>query len=552
MKKLLQRINWKRVDVILGIIVVIVLIAIFKPKNTDETKAEEVVQKKAVETVSFGHWEPNGRREVLATVEASGEFDILAEVNGTIEDIFVAIGDHVEKGDLLATFTQSNDATQISYENALVSLQSTQASAKNSVLSAEIALETAKRALEQTKNTENQSYSQTYDTLRTRTYNSQTVLQQTIDWADRTLGVENFQFEVDFARGQIGSNNSLLKQTLKNKIQELVRAREGFQTTKTDSPGDILWFAERNLGLLKQTQSMVRDLDTLIRQTPIHANFTSTTRDGFQSAAEGYSVNIANEVYTLETLIESAKSSSEGNELSILAAENQVKNAEAALELAKASASAQVSGAQSQYRLAEKSKKNLNVYAPYDGTISTVFINPYFQVAAGTQLFSFVSDNIGKYVWGYVTTEEFHRMETHPEEIKIQLENGSVISPDTSYISSRMDSDTQKMEVQLSITDPCEKTEEEQCEFTAVGSLARIILPAKNGVSTLLPISSISFEPDGAEVFVVKDGKVERRKVTTGKIVSDALEVLSGLEIGDDIITYRKRVHAGELVELKQ
>ncbi|NJP03916.1 hypothetical protein HC823_01440 [Candidatus Gracilibacteria bacterium] len=375
MKNFMNRINWKHIDVILGIIVLVVLLMVFvKPKNTEETKAEETVVKKSVETVSFGNWEPNGRREVLATIEASGEFDILAEVNGTIEEVFVAIGDHVEKGTLLATFTQTNDATQISYENALVSLQSTQASAKNSVFSAEIALETARRALEQTKNAENQSYNQTYDTLRTRTYNSQTVLQQTIDWADRTLGVENFQFEVDYSRGQIGSNNSLLKQNLKNKIKELVQAREGFQAPRTDTPGDILWFAERNLGLLKQTQSMIRDLDTLIRQTPIHANFSSTTRDGFQAEAEGYATSVAAEVYTLETLIESAKSSSEGNELSILAAENQVKNAEAALELAKASASAQVSGAESQYRLAAKSKKNLNVYAPYDGTISTVFI----------------------------------------------------------------------------------------------------------------------------------------------------------------------------------
>jgi hypothetical protein len=89
----------------------------------------------------------------------------------------------------------------------------------------------------------------------------------------------------------------------------------------------------------------------------------------------------------------------------------------------------------------------------------------------------------------------------------------------------------------------------EKCNQLSIGSLARIILPAKNGISTLLPISAISFEPDGAELFVVKDGTVERRKVTTGKIVSDALEVIDGLELFEKIVLYRKQVHAGEAVE---
>ena len=84
-------------------------------------------------------------------------------------------------------------------------------------------------------------------------------------------------------------------------------------------------------------------------------------------------------------------------------------------------------------------------------------------------------------------------------------------------------------------------------------SLVKLTALAKNSEnSQLIPISAISFEPDGAEVFIINDENiVTRQKVTTGKIISNAIEILGGLEINQKIVQYRNRTNSGEEVIIK-
>jgi len=109
-------------------------------------------------------------------------------------------------------------------------------------------------------------------------------------------------------------------------------------------------------------------------------------------------------------------------------------------------------------------------------------------------------------------------------------------------LSSKTDPESQKIRVEFPL--------EELPSNTLVGSFARLILPSvKNGNRKLLPISAVSFEPDGTEVLVLNEENIaERRVVEYRRILGDGIEISGGIVHGDRIIQYRSRVHAGEKI----
>jgi membrane fusion protein (multidrug efflux system) len=53
----------------------------------------------------------------------------------------------------------------------------------------------------------------------------------------------------------------------------------------------------------------------------------------------------------------------------------------------------------------------------------------------------------------------------------------------------------------------------------------------------MVPAEAVIPDFEAAFVFVVKDGKAERRKVVTGMRTEDRVQVLSGLEAGEVVVT---------------
>jgi hypothetical protein len=85
-----------------------------------------------------------------------------------------------------------------------------------------------------------------------------------------------------------------------------------------------------------------------------------------------------------------------------------------------------------------------------------------------------------------------------------------------------------------------------------VGNLATVRIPIGSGAageSNLIPFSSVSFEPDGAEVLVLDNQNIaQRQKIVVGRVVVSSIEVVSGLNLGDKVVEYYKRVLPGEKV----
>jgi len=544
--------TWKNAKILIStkviIVAGIVFVALFHTLS-DKSIEEEVFPEitiKTVEVIPFSQWSPDASREVLATVASSGEVDILAEVTGTIAKTHVEIGDEVSKGQLLASFQLSNDATQVVYDNAIRSMESTRLATQNTVSSAQISLQTAQQSLAQTRLNEAQNYTKVFEQLKTKTRNSETTATNALDWADRILKASpRFRYETDIARSQIGANDTVKKQDVKNMVETIVFAKDKLPTLSTFQPRDtdFIRYGQTRLDFLEDIQMVVRDMVDLIRQTSVSRKLSSTNKATYQAAAEGFSASIDAAILTLETQIEAARSENQRNRLSILTKENAVRNAEAALELTQAQADSSISSAQSSVSLARASQSDLQIRAPFAGTIANKTVTSYDRVSAGETLFTIVSGDVVPKLKATVTSDELKRMQSAPENISVILPNGGRKTLEMFLVAGRMNSLTQKINVEF----PLESLDED----ILVGSYVKLLLPVKNGIPNLLPISAVSFEPGGAEVIVIDEGIARRKQVQTAKIISDSIEIAGGIEAGELVVRFRNRVTAGEEVHTK-
>jgi RND family efflux transporter MFP subunit len=547
MKTLLERLNPKKVGIIVLIILALLIANRVMRSAVTETAAIPEETSKEISTVSFGEWTPDARREITGTISSDSDIEIRAELPGIIEKTYVSIGESVTKGQILATFQKRNDATQISYENLLQQLAVAKIQSAASIRSAETTLENAKNNQEHTKSSEAQNYSRTFDLLRTQARNAESVFRNIIDWTDTRLMVStSAKANANYEAQQIGQNNSILRQKLKNDLESLLRKRdllnaEHIPTNISDE--DTLRLASERLRLLRETQELTRSFNTLVQNTPVTSSFPPTTKTIYENEATGFVSSIDSSLLALENQIESAKSEQGRNRLSLSGVNNSVQQAESSLSVTKAQAQSQITQLETQLRLARSSQEDLIIRAPFDGNITNKAILSYDQVSAGTPLFSLVGTNVTPKITAKITPDELLRIQTNPKNVSAKLENGDTIPLPVFKISGKLDSITQKLQADFPL--------DEIPEGLLVGSFVKILLPIDGTISNLLPISAISFEPDGAEVLIVKDGVGERAKVTIGKLISNAVEIESGLEMGTPVVQYRTRAHAGEKLEIR-
>ncbi len=539
--------RWSKKNGITAVAVLLgILFLIFRLQNEEEKTEEVIPQKeKSVDIVVFWQWQPEKHREVLGTIESDQETAVQAEVAGTVENVLVKIGEFVSRGTILATFTKQNDTTQINYENTLQNLQRITNSTENSVQSAKIALETAKRDLAQTKLTENQSHDQALELLKNQSRNSETLLSNVLNWMDRILGASNkYRYETVTGRYEIGAQNRIGKQDAKNQVEDLVRKKSALNPLP-DKPreSDILNFAKDRLTLVEKTKATTELFDQLIHGTPVTDSFSDTTLSGFKTQSATYLSQLNTEILSLENQIETTKSGTKRMNLALASGENRIRSAEASLQVAQSNAEAQVQSAENQLRLAQNAQKDLVIRAPFAGKITEKRISIGNQISPGQKVFSIVNESAPAKVVAYFTSDELEQI-AHVEKVQIHFENGATVEVTQNFASVRIDPRSQKTRIEFPL--------KSLPEGIFIGNFVKVALPINGVQNPLLPISAISFEPDGAEVLIVNEtNTTERKKVKTGKIIANAVEITEGLESGEKVVRFRNQVFSGEKVQGK-
>ena len=118
--------------------------------------------------------------------------------------------------------------------------------------------------------------------------------------------------------------------------------------------------------------------------------------------------------------------------------------------------------------------------------------------------------------------------------VEVQAFPGRVFEGSISAINPGIDPGTRSVRVRATLDNP------EQLLRPGMFAEVRTVLPPRDDILTL-PRTAITFNPYGESVFVIldKDGGlvVQRRQVETGEVREGRVEVLSGLEAGERVVS---------------
>ncbi len=512
-----------------------------KPK--EEEFLETTVQTIEAETLVYGNWTPEGNRSVLVTVESDAEVEISAELSGTIAKVYAKTGDIVRSGQVLAEFSQSFDQTQINYQNTLSALEVAKASAQNSVQSSQIGLDTARVSLQQAKATESQGLVQTFDGLRAQAKNTEASFQSALDLLDQWVGYSPQYRFVSVNRDPLKKRDSVLFNALYKSTGDLLKQLPNLPTDPYGGEKEqVLRYAAYRIDFATKLQDTLLQFENLAQRAILSSAFPKSQADSLVTLIRSQKNGVNGEVIALNSSFENARTASERKNSSLLTAENQVKSAEANLQLARANADSQIRSAQNQVNSAYASKLDLVVRAPFEGEVSQKFINVGQQVSPGTQLFNVINPNKRKKLIAFLTFPEYQRLQAQ-ESVEVILD-GQNFAVEVSGATARLDAESQKMRVEF-ILDQSQESE------VLVGQVGKLQLLKASIKTNVLPLSAISFEPDGAEVLIVnKEGVTERKKIIVGTLVSNALEIQAGIDPGTPVIKYRSRTYAGQKIKI--
>jgi len=69
------------------------------------------------------------------------------------------------------------------------------------------------------------------------------------------------------------------------------------------------------------------------------------------------------------------------------------------------------------------------------------------------------------------------------------------------------------------------------------GMIAKVIMNTGNINTIMIPTNCVMNDPDGGKVFVYnEEGYVEERRVVLGEVLGDKIQVLEGLQDGEEIV----------------
>jgi multidrug efflux pump subunit AcrA (membrane-fusion protein) len=511
------------------------------PEDTANQEPPAIAERSA-SLISYGAWAPTEVRTVLGQVVSDGDISVKAETNGTIARVNVDVGTKVTAGQVLASFKTSGDPSAINYQSALSSLETTRLSNQNSIRSAEISVENARKSLAQTAAQQDQNYDQAYEALRLESQSIKTLIDNAIETIDKHVQFTNkYQFNQDFAYAQIGNTDSVRRQSVKNQgQQQLIKISQLQPIAASASESQILQDANARLQILKSLQQTFDDLEILVQRTVINSRISESQIQSFLAAVEGVHNAVDARVSAYQGSIDRAKGAREQSRLAVLGAQNSLESALAGLELSKSQASAQAVGAQNQVNIAGASTADLIVRAPISGTITSKTVRVGDLVNPGSILFNIVNESQDKKVIAFLNQDERQQAQ-NAALIEIEIE-GKRVPVTNKFLSAQIDAQTQKSSAEFTIP----------AGTTLVGNLATVRIPIGSGAegqSNLIPFSSVSFEPDGAEVLVLNDDNIaERQKIVVGRVVVSNIEVTSGIELGQKVVEYYKRVLPGERV----
>lgn len=193
-------------------------------------------------------------------------------------------------------------------------------------------------------------------------------------------------------------------------------------------------------------------------------------------------------------------------------------------------AEAQVSQAQATLDLNKAQLGNLVILSPIKGGVTKRHVDPGTMVKDTTPILTLMDLSEMKMVVNVIEREFIHLQKGQPVKITITAFPDKVFSGTIEVVTPALDLQSRTAEIQISIPNP------DLLLKPGMFGRAEIILRS-NPQAMLVPIQSVLQTQDKDYVFVLNEDKVVRRPVRKGVVRDDVVEILEGLNPGEQVIT---------------
>ena len=173
--------------------------------------------------------------------------------------------------------------------------------------------------------------------------------------------------------------------------------------------------------------------------------------------------------------------------------------------------------------------QKMTLKAPFDGTIGFRFVSQGSYISPTTKIATLTNTNPAKIE--FAIPAKYSSIVRVGSKIDFNVENSEQKFVGTVYaIDPKIDPDTRTLQIRAISPNATHKL--------IPGSFARVELVLKSkGSALMIPTEAIIPEQKGNKVFIVQHGKAIPVKVKLGNRGDKNVEVLSGLSIGDTLIT---------------
>lgn len=173
--------------------------------------------------------------------------------------------------------------------------------------------------------------------------------------------------------------------------------------------------------------------------------------------------------------------------------------------------------------------QKMTLKAPFDGTIGFRFVSLGSYISPTTKIATLTNTNPAKIE--FAIPAKYSSIVRSGSKIDFTVENSEQKFIGTVYaIDPKIDPNTRTLQIRAIAPNPARKL--------IPGSFARVELVLKSrGSALMIPTESVIPELKGSKVFIVKNGKATPMKVQLGVRGEKTVEVISGLTIGDTLIT---------------
>jgi len=584
-KKEYRIISWIKKHTLLSIGIVVLLggIAVFAKQSDADIVSEQAGAAKPVSLISLSEIQEN---QVVAV--ASGEVESLeqvtlsSEVFGTVSRVYVGIGDTVKAGQLLVQFKANDRAaqytqTQADYENALASKTSLLAqidaayanhdklkiNAQSSITSAEAALRTAENNLQHIVDTGSNvivddAYADLVETLRG-------VENTTVDLlvvADSILGIDN-QFSNDSYEDVLGVLRPGSFANAEQQYQLAQQAKISFgiemnTISSAQSQAVIDTASQIGKSILSNYATLFSSLTTVLDNTPPIGGLTQTTLTSLITSVNAGRTEVTTQQSALTNAVQAISTAKQSFTSQQIAYDTAVQN----LSDAKAKATADIAASEAGLKQLEATLASQDanikrargamagvsaelakaaVRSPISGKIANIAVKQGEIVSNGVVVADVVNTK-GLQVAAYVLAEALLSLSVGGDVLVEGKPVGHILR-----IAPSINTNTKKVEVVVSIDD----TEESQFvvgQFVNIQMLATAEETAS--AALLVPLSAVKITAQSHSVFVVEDGHTVSVSIETGNLIGDKIEILSGIDGYDAIVSSVRGIEEGDAVSI--